>query len=286
MPTCKVCGLWIDDDEQICAECGARQQAIAVTKENPTNPSSTRPTRRSTFPRPNALECGCLTIVFALVVALFLPKVQGAREAARRSKCKSNLKEIGLALHAYHSTYGCFPPAYVADKAGRPIHSWRLLILPFLDEECRQLHAQYDFSEAWDGTANKKLLERRPAVFACPTRMRGACRQCTAYAAIYGPQCVFRGADPIGIEEITDGLSNTLLVADVTEADIPWTKPQDIDVTLHPKPGDRLGLSSDHVGGLQAVFADGSVRFVNNSISQATLNALFTRNGEDKPGDY
>jgi hypothetical protein len=227
-----------------------------------------------------------LAIALALLAALFLPKVQGAREAARRSQCKNNLKEIGLALHAYHAAYECFPPAFVAENAGRPMHSWRVLILPYLDEECRKLHAQYNFSEPWDGPQNKKLLDRRPAVFACPTRAHGACRQCTAYAAVFGPQCVFRGTDPVSKAEITDDMNETLLIADVTEADIPWTKPQDIDITQHPKPGDRLGLSSDHVGGFQAVFADGGVRFLNSSIGQATLKALSTRNGQDKPGDF
>jgi hypothetical protein len=229
--------------------------------------------------------CGCLLVILAGFGVLVWPQIHGAAEASRRSQCKQNLKQIGLALHVYHHEYGCFPPAYAADAAGHPIHSWRVLILPYLDDECQELHAKYKFSEPWDGPSNRKLLDQRPAVFTCPTRL-AAGRQSTAYAAIFGPQCVFRGADPVSLKEITDISSDTMLIADVTEVEIPWTKPEDIDIAQHPKAGDRFGLSSDHIPGFQAVFADGGVHFMNTSLDQATFDALYTRNGNDKPGVF
>jgi prepilin-type processing-associated H-X9-DG protein len=90
----------------------------------------------------------------------------------------------------------------------------------------------------------------------------------------------------VSLSEITDGTRTTLLVAEVTDANIPWTKPEDVDVTQHPKAGDRLGLSSDHAGGFQAAFADGSVHWLNAWIPQATFDALVTRNGHDVAGDF
>lgn len=275
MPTCNACGASVVQGAETCPQCGAKQQSLNL------NAIRTRERSRTGF-----WGCGCLAVVLTFVGALVWPQVWGAREANNRSRCRQNLKQIGLALHAYHDEYDCFPPAYIADDEGRPIHSWRVLVLPYLDDECRQLHAQYRFTEPWDGPSNKKLLDRRPAAFACPTRKWGARRQCTAYAAIFGPQCVFRGADPVSVDDITDGAAETLMVGDVTEADIPWSKPEDIDVTLHPKAGDRLGLSSDHEGGFQAVFADGGVHFMNTSLNQTTFDSLFTRNGNDKPGDF
>lgn len=276
MPTCNACGERIGAATGVCPQCGARQ----------TPPDSGASGRRPPQSGTRIWGCGCLVVMLACAGVLSLPKVRGAREAARRSECKNHLKEIGLALHAYHDRYSYFPPAYIADNDGRPIHSWRVLILPYLDDECRQLFAQYRFSEPWDSSANRKLLDRRPAVFSCPTRRRSASRQCTAYAAIFGPQCVFSGANPVGLDDITDGSSETMMIVEATEADIPWTKPEDVEITKRPKAGDRLGLSSDHEGGFYAVFADGSVRFMNTTQSQATFDALFTRDGDDKPGDF
>ena len=83
--------------------------------------------------------------------------------------CANNMKRIALALRNYHTAYGCFPPAYVADKNGRPMHSWRVLILPFLKED--PLYKQYKFSEPWDGPNNKKLIAVRVMFYTCPERL-------------------------------------------------------------------------------------------------------------------
>src|SRR5262249_42952585 len=79
---------------------------------------------------------------------------------ARRSQCKNNLKQIGLAMFNYHDAYGCFPPAYIADADGRPMHSWRVLLLPFLDEAAR--YRKYRFDEPWDGPNNSELATSVP----------------------------------------------------------------------------------------------------------------------------
>jgi prepilin-type processing-associated H-X9-DG protein len=225
-------------------------------------------------------------MVLAVIALLNLPKVRGAREAARRSQCKNHLKDIGLALRLYHNEYGSFPPAYVADADGRRMHSWRVLVLPFIDDECRAVHAAYDFSQPWNSIGNKQLLGKRPGIFACPSRGRSGKGEDTSYAAVFGPNCVFSGPDPRSLSEITDRKNETLLIAEVTDSNIPWTKPEDIDVTVHSKPGDRMGFSSDHDGGFYALFADGSVRFVNETVKQATFDALTTRNGGETVGDF
>lgn len=224
--------------------------------------------------------------VFAVSLALFLlnPKVQGAREAARRTACKNNLRQIGIALYAYHDSYGCFPPAFIADDAGRPMHSWRVLILPFLDQ--KQLYSQYSFSEPWDGPNNSRLLSSIPEVYQCPTHSAGGSTS-TAYAGVFGENCIFRGAEPVRIAEVTDALNNTLIVGESTGASIPWSKPQDIDVAKTPKLGDAAGFSSDHAGGVQVLSADGSVRFIpNDRFRQETVNALYTRSGGEDVSDY
>src|SRR5690242_12906153 len=105
MPTCDVCGLWIDDDAEVCPECGAQQDSRPATIPNAPIRGSDRAWK---FPRTDPISCGCLFMVLAFIAVLNLPKVRGAREAARRSQCKNNLKEIGLALRLYHNEYGSF----------------------------------------------------------------------------------------------------------------------------------------------------------------------------------
>src|SRR3990172_9467251 len=93
-------------------------------------------------------------LLLGMVVFLLLPGSGRSHNAAsRRTACKNNLHQIEMALHYYHDKYHCFPPAYVADASGRPLHSWRVLLLPFLEQE--NLYRQYRFDEPWDGPHNR-----------------------------------------------------------------------------------------------------------------------------------
>src|SRR5262245_52749889 len=115
-----------------------------------------------------ALRALVLVGILALVAALLLPAPRQAREAARRMQCSNHLKEIGLALQNYHDVYQSFPPAYVANGEGRPMHSWRVLILPYLGHKA--LYDQYHFDEPWDGPNNSQLHKEKVSVFCCPSR--------------------------------------------------------------------------------------------------------------------
>ncbi len=232
--------------------------------------------------------------------------VPQAREAARRSSCKCYLKQFGLAFHNYHDTYGTFPPAFVLGPDGRKWHSWRVLILPMLEQS--ELYAEYKFDEPWDGPNNRKLLAKMPEIFACPSRPCEtkppvlaigvlACSDgpgpsvangYTSYAAVLGKDCAFRGTKPVSISEITDGTSMTLLIGESTRTKIPWTKPEDIEIANHPTLGDPKGFSGPHEGGngMQFLKADGSVRFIHTTTPQAIVDALFTRNGGELINDF
>ena len=221
-------------------------------------------------------------LVIVFLVALIAPAIQQARAAARRSQCKNNLKAIGLALQVYHDRYSAFPPAYIPDENGKPMHSWRVLILPFVDEQA--LYDQYKMSESWDSPANRHVLENMPDVFRCPSDASEGTT--TNYAAPFGPNCVFRGAEPVRLRDIIDGTSNTIVVGEVSGAGIPWTKPADIDVSNVTQLGTSNGFSSQHVGGCQFAFADGSTRFISNGINPRTLMSLFTLAGSEPIGRF
>jgi hypothetical protein len=247
----------------------------------------------------------CMVGIASCAGALY-PYVQQARESALRSSCKCMLKQFGLALHNYHDAYGSFPPAFVRGPDGRPWHSWRVLILPYLDGA--DLYSQYDFSEPWDGPNNIKLLEQMPCVFDCPTRQETgdasrlplasirilACGSgsrrpgmTTSFAAALGKDCVFRGSEPVTVKDIIDGTTTTAMIGELTDAQIPWTKPEDIDVRQHSRIGDPLGFSSSgRDGGAYFLMADGTVRRVYPSTQQHIVDALFTRNGGETVGDF
>lgn len=217
--------------------------------------------------------------VLGILIALLLPAVQGARDAARRAQCKNNLKQIGLALHNYHDVYGSFPPAYIPDATGKPMHSWRVLILPFLDQ--MPMYDEYDFSQPWNSPQNLAITQNIPQAYVCPTSPNS---RNAHYVLITGKGTCFEGAESIKVSDITDGSSNTLLVVEAHDSPIPWSEPRDLDVsTLGHATGNP---SSDHRGGFHVLYSDGRVLFVHDSIPPDQLKARITPNGQDDVGDH
>jgi prepilin-type processing-associated H-X9-DG protein len=218
-----------------------------------------------------------VVIVFLLfIIGFLLPAGQSAREAARRAQCASNLHNIALALLNYETKYRTFPPAFVADKNGRPMHSWRVLILPFLGYD--DLFKRYDFDEPWDGPNNRQLLAACPSVFACPDGKNAQSPRSTetSYVAVVGPYAAWLGSKPRKLSELSPTTS-TILLVETSNAAIPWTEPRDLSVdllsfapsgasvvTASSRHGDYNGFfySERHFGGINIVFADGHIQFL------------------------
>jgi hypothetical protein len=238
--------------------------------------------------RRRALAEVCLFFVCGFCcIGLLLPAWSSAREAAFRVQCANNLKQIGLALHNYHDVYGCFPPAYVADKDGKPMHSWRVLILPFIEEQ--RLYQAYRFDEPWDGPNNRKLAAPMPNVYACPSQHRTSRQPPThsSYVAVVGPRTAWPGDRPRKLSEITDGTSFTLLVMEAGKGGVPWMAPRDPDAAeaIQLVTSDDMDLLGGHVEedfffeylrGRQGVLADGSVRVLSHGMGQEMWEWLFT----------
>src|SRR5436190_1151666 len=104
--------------------------------------------------------------IIVILIALLLPAPRSTRPAGRRMQCNNNLRQIALALLNYEQAYKSLPPAYTVDAKGRPLHSWRTLILPYLEQE--PLYRTIDLSKPWDDPANAKALETKLPVFRCP----------------------------------------------------------------------------------------------------------------------
>ena len=220
---------------------------------------------------------GLGTLIFPCLIALLVPAVQAAREAARRAQCTNNLKQIALAMHNYNSAYNHFPPTAIADAQGRPLLSWRVAILPFIEQQA--LYNQFKFDEPWDSPHNRALIARMPPTYACPSEPVPAGAGTTTYQVPAGPGALFDdAANPEGVQlkDVLDGTSNTLMVVESSRP-VPWTKPDDLPVGGPGQPLPPFG--SRHPGGYDAAFADGSVRFLKSNVSPAVLRALITRDG-------
>jgi prepilin-type processing-associated H-X9-DG protein len=235
-----------------------------------------------------ALVCG------GILVALMLPAVQAAREAARRITCNNNLKVIGLAIHNYGTKYKCFPPAYIPDKDGKPMHSWRVLILPYI-EGGEHIYAQYRFNEPWNSPHNRALASQMPREFACPTEGPPIGSE-TSYAMIVGPHTISDGPTARTYAAIKDGLADTIMLVEATDAHINWMEPRDLDAKKmrfqiggngNPNSG-KSEISSPHANGANVLFCDGSVRFLSGSTDPKQIKAMTTIDGGEKvqPPEY
>ncbi len=216
----------------------------------------------------------------------------GPRASFVRANCTYNLKAIALAMDYYHAKFGCLPPAYLADEQGRPKHSWRVLILPYLEmtgfgntEGLKQIYESYDFAEPWDGPNNRKLAHRMPMVYGCLDD-RGRRLSTTAYVVITGNHSPFPGNRTTKFEQIRDGRATTILAVEASKTEIDWMEPrdypiQDLRFSSPERPGG--GIGGNHLGGANAAFVDGSVRFLKAAdINKKTLDALATMDGGEK----
>ena len=208
-----------------------------------------------------------------VMVGLLLPAVQAAREAARRTSSMNNLKQIMLAIHNHEAAYRRMPAAVSRDDDDKPLLSWRVQLLPFLEEQ--QLYNEFRLDEPWDSEHNLALLERMPEVYASP----GASLPpgMTIYQVPVGEGLAFDPEKALRFAEFTDGLSNTVGVfeADADKA-VPWTKPEDTEIDME----DPLAvMSKARNGGFNVALMDGSVRFISNLIDANVFRALLTRNG-------
>jgi prepilin-type processing-associated H-X9-DG protein len=236
------------------------------------------PKKSSSRRRNTLIEVLAVVAIIAVLIALLLPATRSARGAARRAQCTNNLKQIGLALHNYVSANNTLPPAYTVDDQGRPLHSWRTLILPYLEQE--PLYRTIDLTKPWNDPANAKALATALLVYQCPESAGPP--NTTTYLAIVGPNDCFLPREPRSRAEIRDGTASTLMVIEAGEEDaVPWMAPVDADESLVMRLGPTTKLH--HPGGTNAGFVDGSVRFLKTSIRPEVRRALMSISGNDTP---
>jgi hypothetical protein len=234
---------------------------------------------------------GSLSLVLGIVaipVALIFPAFQKLRDAESRTQSSNNLKRIGIALHNYHDTYGQFPPAIVYNANGQPLYSWRVLILPYLEQQ--NLYQQFKLDEPWDSPHNSVLSQTVLKVYTHPSRSLPP--GTTVYLGFNGKDTLFESDPSVGLDPLTnpagrfqtknriripasipDGTSNTILVAEAADP-VPWAKPEDLPYAAD-RPLPKLGDPAKRT--FLVLVADGSVRTLQKSISEQTLRAAITK---------
>jgi prepilin-type processing-associated H-X9-DG protein len=214
----------------------------------------------------------------ALPVAMLIPAISRVRGAAERMQSSNNLKQIGIAVHMYNDTYTRFPAAAIKDKDGKPLLSWRVAILPYIEQD--NLYRMFKLDEPWDSPHNSKLIPMMPQIYLVPgdpVDREGM----TRYRIFVGPGTMFEDlAKGMTIADVTDGSSNTLLVVEARDPVI-WTKPDELPF----EPGGDLPLlGTEKQGGFNVLMADGSVMFLKLPGDQPTLRLMIQRN-DNKPID-
>lgn len=225
---------------------------------------------------PNQTQQMTSVAVIGVLVALLLPAVQAAREAARRNQSVSHLKQLMLALHNHHDTFRKFPAHAIYSEDGKPLLSWRVAILPFIEEKA--LYDQFHLDEPWDSPHNMQLVAQMPAVFMDPSSALDPAEGKTSYLACVGDGLLFEKEDDgTTFRQVTDGTSMTIALVQVNDdAAQVWTKPTD----WAPNPeSPMLGLGGLHPGIFLAAFADGSVQAIAELVDVETFEALLTRGG-------
>jgi hypothetical protein len=196
---------------------------------------------------------------------------------------ENRLRAIGLAMCSYENGQKAFPPPYSVDKNGKPLHSWRVLILPYLDEY--RLVQQIRLDEPWDSDYNKQFHKQMPAVYYNTAYPGSDKKGETNFCMVVGAD-TFGQANGKGLKssDIKDGTSRTIMLAE-RQTPVCWMAPVDIEqqkayLGINRDPA---GIGGKTRGGFFATFADGSVRFIKQDTPLEKLKAFLTINGGEVP---
>ena len=207
------------------------------------------------------------------LLSLVTPPIEVARARAARFESMNNLKQIGLAMHNYLAANHHFPSPASYNKDGKPLLSWRVCVLPYIDYA---LFKQFHLDEPWDSPHNRTLIDKMPSIYRLPMSRTEKGR--TNYLLPVGGGAAFEADRPTYLKDITDGTSNTIMTVEVDDDHaVIWTKPEDLQ--FDPKDPTR-GLGRFFEGGFNAGFCDGSVHFLTwpkDATQVETLRYLFQR---------
>lgn len=226
-----------------------------------------------------------LTLTLLIWAFFFRRSTTFYEPASKRSQCKNNLKQFGLALHLYHEKHGSLPPPFVLGSDGKRWHSWRALVLPFM--EVPEIANKYRFDEPWDGPNNRLLWNQCPEMYRCPASDLQTTR--THFLAVVGVQTLWANDGVERVQDVQNRASKTVSVIEVKES-VPWLAPVDLAVedAISLWANDDVVSKSHHANGRNVLMADGTVQFVSPAtLSREAWEAMLTLpiHGADQESD-
>ncbi|MEM6364022.1 MAG: DUF1559 domain-containing protein [Planctomycetota bacterium] len=293
------------DSSGTCLGCGRTRQEITdwmradeSRREEIVRTARQRLATASTTPKAFTLiELLVVISIMGVLVALLLPAVQSVREAARKTNCKNNLRQIGIALHSYHDIHHSLPTGCIEWRGWNspPTHrqfAWSAMLLPFIEQE--NLHEQIAWSLPFDAPENRPAGETMVSPYVCPSETTDSTTPGhITYGGIFGERILHSTPDdgiflyerPIRFRDIRDGLTSTLAVAeDVGGPDKQWINGRNVFVVAHGinDPTAWVGdneIRSRHGGGAMVLFADARTVFLSESTDRQLLGRWITRSG-------
>jgi hypothetical protein len=233
---------------------------------------------RSRLPYIVAASC-IATLLLAVSIGLVVswPYFQKRAMIAAQDRDIDNMKQIVDALNSYAAKYGTYPTPTVVDKAGTPLYSWRVLILPFLGYE--DLYKEFQLDKPHDHPSNLSLLSKMPKEFASPNTDALSAQQ-SNYVLLTGAGTLFPASGPLTPKNTDDP---TLLLVQTREGLGNWMEPGDIDVDRGVRPGPR---PMRDIGGIQkdsfvSVSTSGESFRIPNSVPANVLDSLISPNGNE-----
>lgn len=218
-----------------------------------------------------------LTSWAPIAVGLMLPAVQSARGVAFQARAGNNMRMLGVAMHNYHAVYNKFPAGASTDAQGKPLLSWRVLILPYIEQQ--PLFDQFHLDEPWDSEHNRALIPLMPEMYATPGLEQVNSQGMTVYLLPTGEKVLFDVTRDPRISDVLDGTSNTIMIVEANpDRAVTWTKPDDLVVDMEQP---WAGLGGVRPGGFQAIFGDGALHFIKSDTSPDTVRAMFTPAGNE-----
>jgi hypothetical protein len=197
------------------------------------------------------------------------------RQSAERSQTQGHFKQLAIAMHSYHDVEGHLPPQASVDQKQKPLHSWRVHLLPYIEEG--ELYKKIRLNEPWDSPHNKQFHNQMPRIFRGPGRQAGEGK--TFVQVLVGKETAFPGPGvPMKFAGITDGLSNTILLVEAREA-VNWMEPRDIPFASNPQGFSPANLGWPDADAFITAMCDGAVHTVPLSIMPKLLQAVITAAG-------
>jgi hypothetical protein len=205
-----------------------------------------------------------------------MPLIHGTRTPSPRTQVINNFKQIVLAMHNYADVHGSLPPPAIYDAGGKPLLSWRVALLPYLESE--NLYKKFRLNEPWDSPHNAALLPEMPSLFNSFLEPQAEKPQTTTYRVFVGPGAAFEGRRGVSLKHFADGTSHTLLVVEAAQA-VPWTQPAEL---AYAPEGSLPPLGNRFKDIFIAGFADCSVMSLPRNITDEKLRAAITRSGGEE----